>query len=131
MCGHTYIYIYIYIISYTPINSSEHCKLLHTYFNNVLPNVPSIMSRSTIGGMGIRRFRPRGGHQNSPFRGQDCMILNMIGKLAPNSNQSTRGWSNISPGRAVFAPSPPKTRTHLRHLRPPQSLDDSNLRSTS
>ena len=24
---------------------------------------------STIGGVGIRRFRPWGGHQNNPFRG--------------------------------------------------------------
>ena len=28
-----------------------------------------IRSVSTIGGAGIRRFRPRGGHQNNPFRG--------------------------------------------------------------
>ena len=44
-----------------------------------------------LGGTGIRRFRPRGDHQNNPFRGQHYMIFYMIGKLAPNSTYFTRG----------------------------------------
>ena len=38
-----------------------------------------------LGRAGIRPFRPRGGHQNSPFRGYEYMIPYMVGKLAPNS----------------------------------------------
>ena len=34
---------------------------------------------------------------------------------------SPGGWSNMSPGGAIFVPSPPKTGTNLRHRRPPQS----------
>ena len=49
-----------------------------------LGEIQFVGSRSTIGGVGICRIRLRGGHQNSPFRGQDCMILNMVGKLATN-----------------------------------------------
>ena len=35
---------------------------------------PSFPSVSTIGGAGIRLFRPRGDHPNNPFRGEDSMI---------------------------------------------------------
>ena len=35
------------------------------------------------------------------------------------------GWSNMSPGGAIFGPSPFKTGTNLRHPLPPQSLNDS------
>ena len=31
----------------------------------------------------------------------------------------------MSPGGAIFVPSPPKAGTNLRHPRPPQSLNDS------
>ena len=37
------------------------------------------------------------------------MISYMVGKLVLNSTHSTRGWSNMSPGRTVFVPSPAKT----------------------
>ena len=43
-----------------------------------------------LGAAGIRRFRPRGGHQNTPFRGYDYMIPYMLGKLAPNSTYFIR-----------------------------------------
>ena len=49
-------------------------------------------SVSTIGGgAGIRRFRPRAGHQNNLFRGWNDTIPYMIGKLAPESTHFTRG----------------------------------------
>ena len=53
------------------------------------------------------------------------MILYMVGKLDPNSPHFTRGLANMSPGGAIFVPSPPKTGTNLRHPRPPLSLNDS------
>ena len=55
-----------------------------------------------LGGAGIRRFRPRGGHQNTLFRGQDYMIPYMVGKLAPNPTHSTRGLVKYVPGRGYF-----------------------------
>ena len=56
-------------------------------------------SVSTIEGIGIRRFRPRGSHQNNPFRGSDYMIPYMVGKLAPNSIHFTRDLVKQIPGR--------------------------------
>ena len=53
-------------------------------------------------GAGIRRFHPRGGHENYPFRGQDNMIPYMVGKLAPNSTIFTRGLVKQVPGRGYF-----------------------------
>ena len=55
-----------------------------------------------LGGAGIRRFRPRGGHQNSPFRGRDYMIPYMVGRLVPNSSHLTRGLVKYVPGRGYF-----------------------------
>ena len=73
---------------------------------------------------GIRRFRPRCGHQIIPFRGYDCMILYMVGKLALIQLSSPGGWSTTSSGGATFAPSPPQTGTTLRQPRNPSSLND-------
>ena len=42
-------------------------------------------------GAGIRRFRPRGGHENNTFRGYDYMIPYMVGKLALNLTHFTGG----------------------------------------
>ena len=67
---------------------------------------------------GIRRFRPRGGHQNSPFRGSGYMIPYMVGKLAPSSSHLTRGFVKHVPGRAISVPLTPKTRNKLLHPRP-------------
>ena len=55
-----------------------------------------------LGRAGIRRFRPRVGHQNSPFRGYDYMIPYMGGKLAPNSSHLTRGLVKYVRGRGYF-----------------------------
>ena len=55
-----------------------------------------------LGRARIRRFRPRVGHRNSPFRGWDYMIPYMIGKLAPNSSHLTRGSVKYVPGRSYF-----------------------------
>ena len=55
-----------------------------------------------LGRAGIRRFRPRGGHQNRPFRGRDYIIPYMVGKLAPNSSYLTRGLVKYIPGRGYF-----------------------------
>ena len=49
----------------------------------------------------MRRFRPRGWHQNNP-RGQDYMIPYMVSKLAPNSTHFTRGLVKQVPGRGYF-----------------------------
>ena len=54
----------------------------------------------------MRRFRPLGGHQNSPFRGQDCMIPYMVGKLVPNPTHHTRGLVKYVPGRDYFGSVP-------------------------
>ena len=50
----------------------------------------------------IRRFRPRGGHQNSAFRGWDYMIPYVVGKLAPNSSYFTKGLVKHVPDRGYF-----------------------------
>ena len=55
-----------------------------------------------LGRAGIRRFRPRGGHQNRPFRGWDYTIPYMVGKLGPNSSHLTRGLVKYVPGRCYF-----------------------------
>ena len=69
-------------------------------------------NRSTIGGRGeIRRFRPLGCHQNSPYWGQDYMVDN----LGPNWIIFTRDWSNMSPGGDIFV----KTEGKIQHLPPP------------
>ena len=54
-----------------------------------------------LGRAGMRRFRPRVGHRNSPFRGWGYMIPYMFGKLAPNSTHSTRGVVYV-PNRGYF-----------------------------
>ena len=55
-----------------------------------------------LGRAGIRRFRPRGGHQNIPFRGWDYMIPYMVGKLTPNLSHLTRGLVKYIPVRGYF-----------------------------
>ena len=50
----------------------------------------------------MRRFRPRGGHQNSLFRGYNYMISYMVDKLASNSLRLTRGLVKYVPGRGYF-----------------------------
>ena len=51
---------------------------------------------------GIRRFCPRGGPQNSPFREYDYIIPYVVGKLAPNSSYLTRRLVKYVPGRGYF-----------------------------
>ena len=70
--------------------------------------VPRVVHR--LGRAGIRRFRPRGGHQNSPFRGQDYMIPYMVGKLVPNPTHHTRGLVKYVPGRSYFDAVPSQNR---------------------
>ena len=55
-----------------------------------------------LGRAGIRRFRPRGGHQKSPFRGRDYIIPYMVGKLVPNPTHHTKGLVKYVPGRGYF-----------------------------
>ena len=60
-------------------------------------SIPTVQRRMiekvlTIGGAGIRRFRPQGGHKNRPFRGYDYMIPHMTGKLALSSVHFTRAF---------------------------------------
>ena len=50
----------------------------------------------------IRRIRPRGGHQNSSFRGQDYMIPYTVGILASNSTHFTKDLAKYVPGRGYF-----------------------------
>ena len=85
-----------------------------------------------LGGTGIRRLRPRGGHQNNPLRGYDDMIPYMVCKLAPNSTHFTRGLVRQVTGRDYFRAVPSQNGDKSRHpLPPPQSLSDSpgDLRS--
>ena len=70
--------------------------------------------------MGIRRFRPRGGHQNSPFRGKDYKIPYMVGKLAPNSTHSTTGLVKYVPGRSYFRAVPSQNGDKFVTSPPPQ-----------
>ena len=73
-------------------------------------------------------------------RGYDDSVPGEITKTVPSGNRTTwsptwsanlpriqliplEGWSIISPGGAIFVPSP-KTGINLRHPRPPQSLND-------
>ena len=51
------------------------------------------------------------------------MIPYMVAKLAPYSSYLTRGWSNMSPVRAIFVPFPPKTGTNMLHPRPPAIVE--------
>ena len=72
-------------------------------------------------------------------RGYDDSVSGVVTKTAPSGDRtasyfswsarlpriqlvSSGGWSNMSPVGTFFVPSPPKTGTNLRHLRPPQSL---------
>ena len=55
-----------------------------------------------LGRAGIRQFRPRRGHRNSPFRGSDYMIPCMVSKLAQNLPHLTRGLVKSVPGRGYF-----------------------------
>ena len=55
-----------------------------------------------LGRAGIRRFRPRGGHQNRPFRGYDNITPYMVDKLAPNSSHLTTGLVKSVSGRGCF-----------------------------
>ena len=81
-----------------------------------------------LGGAGIRRFRPRGGHQNSPFRGRDYMIPYMVGRLVPNSSHLTRGLVKYVPGRGYFrAVSFQNGKICYIPPSPPQSLNWSTL----
>ena len=73
-----------------------------------------------LGRAGIRRFRPRRGHQNSPSGDRTTgsstwsVSLLRIQLIPPGS------WSDMSPVGAIFVPSPPKTGTNLLHsLSPP------------
>jgi hypothetical protein len=50
---------------------------------------------------GMRRFRPRGGHQNSPFRARDYMVSYVVVKLAPNPSYLTRRFV-----KSIFVPFP-------------------------
>ena len=72
----------------------------------------------------MRRFRPRGGHQNSPFRERDYMIPYTVGKLAPNSSHLTRGLVKYVPGRGYFRAVPFQNRDKdVTPPPPPQSLN--------
>ena len=82
-----------------------------------------------LGGVGIRRLRPRGGHQNIPFRGYDYMISYMVGKLPPNSTQFTRGLFKYVPGRGYFcAVHSQNGDKFVTSPPPPQPLNDSKNR---
>ena len=80
-----------------------------------------------LGRAGIRRFRPRGGHQNSPFRGRDYMIPYMVGKLAPNSSHLTRGLVKYVPGRGYFRAVPSQNEDKYVSFPPPQLLNWSKV----
>ena len=122
-----------------PASTSSHPGWMRCFLTGSPPSPrfplrrrPSLLSTAIgvfqqLAGAGIRRFRPRGWHQNNPFRGSDYMISCMVGKLAPNSLHFTRGWSNKSLGGTIYVPSPPKTGKQMLHPRPPpQSLNDSS-----
>ena len=82
-----------------------------------------------LGGVGIRRFRPRGGHQNNPFRGYDYMFPDMVGKLTPYSIYFTRGLVKYVPGRGYFRAVPSQNGDRgVTSPPPPQSLNDSAVR---
>ena len=50
---------------------------------------------------GMRRFLPRGGHENSPFRARDYMVSYVVVKLAPNPSYLTRRFV-----KSIFVPFP-------------------------
>ena len=66
-----------------------------------------------LGRAGIRRFSPRGGQENIPFRGWDYMIPYMVGKLGPKSTHFTRGLVKYIPGRGYFRAVPSKNGKKL------------------
>ena len=72
------------------------------WIRNTLQDATARRVVQRLGGPGIRRSRPRGGHQNSHFRGWDCMIFYMVGKLALNSTQFTSGLVKYVPRRGYF-----------------------------
>ena len=76
-----------------------------------------------LGRAGIRRFRPRGGHQYSPFRGSDYMIPYMVGKLAPISTHFTRGLVKYIPGRGYFRAVSSQNRDNFVTFPPPQIIE--------
>ena len=75
-----------------------------------------------LGRAGIRRFRPRVGHRNSPFRGWDYMIPYMVGKLAPNSTHSTRGVVYV-PNRGYFRAIPSQNGDKFVPSPPPSIVE--------
>ena len=76
-----------------------------------------------LGRAGIRRFRPRGGHQNGPFRGRDYMIPYMVDKLAPNSSHLTRGLVKYVPGRGYFRAVPSQNGDNFFTTLPPPIVE--------
>ena len=96
----------------------QHHDISGTYCN-VLARFVQRLRRAEI-----RPLRPRGGHQNSPFRGKDNVIPYMVGKLAPNSSHFTRGLVKYVPGRDYFRAVLSQNGDSLLHTRPPpQSLN--------
>ena len=86
-------------------------------------------SRSTIGGGGDTTISSPGWSPKQPLPRIGLHDLLYDGRQAcPEFNLfHQRGWSNMSPGGAIFVPFPFKTGTNSRHPRPPQSLNDSSL----
>ena len=90
-------------------------------------------SRSTIGGSedttipspgwSPKQPLPRVGLHDLPYGRQVCPEFNLVQLSSPG------GWSNLSPGGAIFVPSPFRTGTNLLHPRPPQSLNDSKAQT--
>ena len=72
-----------------------------------------------LGRAGIRRFRPRGGHQNNPFRGEDYTIPYTVGKLAPNSSHLTKGLVKYVPARGYYCVVPSQNGEEIVISPPP------------
>ena len=75
-----------------------------------------------LGCAGIRRFRPQGGHKNSPSRRQNYMTPYMVGKLAPNPTHSTRELVKHVPDRGYFRVVPSENGNKVVTSPPPPPL---------
>ena len=83
-------------------------------------------SSNNWGGWGYDDSVP-GGHQNSPYRGWDCTILYMLGKLAPNSTHFTRGLVEYAPGRGYFRAAPSQNGENFASSSPPPFVELARL----
>ena len=110
------------------VEQGRHERMSDKYKSRYIIIVPPFLlwSRSSIGGCrGYNDSVPGVAIEAAPSVDRTAWCFTWSASLPRVYLISPGGWSNMSPGRANFVPSPPKTGTNLRHPRPPQSLNDS------